>query len=211
MTTSSHAPTRSLNGLRRRWTLAFVVGELIGFIPPAVTGAVLAWAGAQDLFLVIGLTLAGLLEGAAIGATQAQVLDRYAPNVNGRDWVMATAGAAGFAWFVGMGGGALMSTDVAPQVMLAVLLVPAWGAALLAMGYAQWRVMRTAVSHSERWVWTTAGAWLLGVAIPVAALSSAPNSWPPWAHVGIGVLAAVAMGFTVGAITGRTLERLLQP
>jgi hypothetical protein len=31
-----------LEGLRVRWTLAFVVGELVGFVPPAVTGAVLA-------------------------------------------------------------------------------------------------------------------------------------------------------------------------
>jgi hypothetical protein len=62
---------------------------------------------------------------------------------------------------------------------------------------------------SGRWVWVTAGAWLLGVMIPTAALSTAPNSWPGWVHAGIGVLAAMAMGLTVGGLTGRTLERLL--
>jgi tetrahydromethanopterin S-methyltransferase subunit C len=50
---------------------------------------------------------------------------------------------------------------------------------------------------------------LLGVMIPVAALSLAPNDWPGWAHGLIAVLAAVAMGATVGALTGRTLERIL--
>lgn len=211
MTTTSEAPPQTLDGLRRQWTLAFVLGELVGFVPPAIVGATLASAGAADALLVAGLTLAGLLEGAAIGVAQAHVLARYAPDVNGRDWVSATVAAAGFAWFVGMTGGALMSGDIAPPALLAAVLVPAWSAALVAMGYAQWRVLRRTVTDSARWVWATAGAWLIGVAIPVAALSSAPNSWPGWAHAGIGVLAAVAMGLTVGAVTGRTLERLLRP
>jgi putative Ca2+/H+ antiporter (TMEM165/GDT1 family) len=47
--------------------------------------------------------------------------------------------------------------------------------------------------------------------IPTIALSAAPNSWPLLIHVCIGVLAATAMGLTVGALTGRTLERLLGP
>ncbi len=211
MTMPSLAPTRGLEGLRRRWTLAFVMGELVGFVPPAVVGATLASAGASDLVLVVGLTLAGSLEGAAIGVAQALVLARYAPHIDNRDWVVATAAAAGFAWFVGMGGGALMGTDVAPPALLAALLTPAWGAALIVMGCAQWRVLRRTVSHAKRWVWVVAGAWLIGVTIPVAALSSAPDDWPGWVHAGIGVLAAVAMGFTVGAITARTLERLLSP
>jgi hypothetical protein len=210
MTLASVTSTRELTGLRRRWTLAFVFGELAGFVPPAVVGASLASVDASDLALVAGLTLAGLLEGAAIGAAQARVLARYAPNVRGRDWVVATITAAGLAWFVGMGGGALMGADVAPPALLAIILVPAWCAALLSMGYAQWLVLRRTASDSGRWVWVTAGAWLLGVMIPVAALSAAPNSWPGWAHAVIGVVAATAMGLTVGTLTGRTLERLLQ-
>jgi len=66
-----------------------------------------------------------------------------------------------------------------------------------------------AIAASGRWVWVTAGAWLIGVLIPVVALSAAPNGWPLWIHAGIGVVAAVAMGVTVGGLTGRTLERLL--
>ena len=100
--------------------------------------------------------------------------------------------------------------DVAPPALLAVVLVLVWCAALLAMGYAQWSVLRRRVPRSGRWVWVTAGAWLLGVTIPVVALSSVPNGWPGWVHAGIGVIAAVAMGLTVGTLTGRTLERLLR-
>jgi len=32
------APTPVVGGLRRRWTTAFVAGELVGFVPPAITG-----------------------------------------------------------------------------------------------------------------------------------------------------------------------------
>ena len=209
MKTMTRGPTHDLRGFRHRWTTAFVVGEMVGFVPPAICGATLAAIGVPDVVLVVGLTLAGLLEGLAIGIAQARVLGRHAPDVDGRDWVVATTAAAGFAWFVGMGGGALMGASVAPPILVAALLIPAWCAALLSMGYAQWRVLRRTVPRSGRWVWVTAGAWLLGVMIPTAALSTAPNSWPGWVHAGIGVLAAMAMGLTVGSLTGRTLERLL--
>ena len=197
----------SLVGFRRRWTVATAVGELVGFIPPAVTGATLAALGASDPVLVIGLTLAGMAEGAVLGVAQAKVLSGYRPAVDDRAWVRATALAAGLAWFVGMGGGAVMGTDPPPLVL--VLLVPAWAAGLLAMGYAQWRVLRPTIPRSGRWVGVTAGAWLVGVMIPVAVLSAAPNAWPGWAHAVAGVLAAVAMGVTVGALTAPTMARLL--
>jgi hypothetical protein len=187
-----------------------VVGELVGFLPPALTGAALAAAGAPDAWLVVGLTLAGLLEGAALGAAQARVLGGVAPSLRGRDWVLATAAAAAFAWFVGMGGAALLGATGAPA-LLVVALVPAWAAALLAMGLAQWWVLRRTVPRSGRWVPVTAAAWSAGVMVPVAALSSVPNGWPIAAHVVAGVAGAVAMGLVVGLVTGRTLERLLSP
>lgn len=196
-------------GFRRRWTAAFVIGELVGFVPPAVTGATLGTLGVPDPVLVAGLTAAGVVEGAVLGAAQRTVLERWAAAVDGRAWVVATATAAAFAWFVGMAGGALMGADIAPPGLLLVVLAPAWTAALLSMGYLQWRVLRAALPRSARWVWVTAGAWLVGVMIPVAALSLVPDGWPGWAQAVVGVASAVAMGATVGALTGRTLEGLL--
>ncbi len=197
--------------LRRDWTLAVALGELVGFVPPAVTGATLAALGAPDVALVVGLTLAGALEGLSVGAAQAAVLRRHAAGVDGRRWVWATVVGAAIAGFVGMGGGALMGSSVAPPAKLLVVLVPAWTAALLAMGFLQWRVLRVTVPHSGRWVPVNAGAWLLGVMIVVVALSAAPNSWPGPVHAVIGVAAAVLMGLTVGALTARTLAHLLRP
>lgn len=195
--------------LWRQWTSALVLGELAGFLPPAASGAALAAAGASDIVLVAALTVAGACEGAAVGGAQAWVLRRHAAPIRLRAWVAATAAAAAFAWAVGMGGAALLGAGIAPTAVLVAVLVPAWIAALLAMGGAQWLVMRRGVPGSGRWVWVTSGAWLVGVALPITALSVAPGSWPPAAHALVGLIAAVAMGLTVGVLTGRTMQQLL--
>jgi hypothetical protein len=122
--TAADADVEYLAGLRSAWTRAFVVGELIGFVPP---------------------------------------------------------------------------------VLLATVLAPVWAMALTAMGYLQWRVLRVTIPASGRWVPVTTGAWLIGIMIPVVALSTVPNDRP----VHLAVAAAVAMGLTVGASTGRTLHSLL--
>jgi hypothetical protein len=196
------------SGLRRAWIRACVVGELIGFLPPAIVGAALGALGAPDPLMVIGLTSAGLLEGAALGIAQAGVLRRHLPAVDGPHWVIATTAAAGFAWFVGMGGSSVLAAGALPTAVMLVAVVPAWIAGLLAMGIGQWLVLRRVVTHSARWIPVTATAWLIGVMLPIAALSLTPNAWPPWTFVVVGVAAAVAMGMTVGVITGSCLVRL---
>ncbi len=192
---------------RTEWTVAFVVGEMVGFVPPALVGAVLGVIGVPDVVLVLGLTIAGGFEGAAIGLAQARVLKRNATAIPGRAWVAATAVAASFAWFVGMGGGALMGATESPVLLL--FLVPAWTLALASMGYLQWRVLRRSVQHSASWIPVTSGAWVLGVSIPVVAISATPDGWPGFTRVVVAVIAAIAMGFTVGALTGRTMYRFL--
>lgn len=197
----------ALRHLRRDWTVAFVVGELVGFVPPALTGAALASAGAGDVAVTAGLVAAGSLEGAAIGIAQAHVLARYLPAMSRTRWVVATALGAAVAWLAGMGGSAAIQA-FGPVAL--VVVAPAMVAGLLAMGVLQWAVvLRHHLARSARWVAVTSLAWLVGVMIPVAALSLVPNGWPVAAHVVVGVVAAVAMGATVGLLTGTTLLRLL--
>ncbi len=200
------SPRPELRHLRRDWVTAFLLGELVGFVPPAVTGAVLAGVGVGDVVLTAGLAAAGSLEGAALGYAQAVVLGRRVPALSRRDWTLATAVAAALAWLAGMGGSAAVQAW-GPVALVAV--GPAMVAGLLAMGGLQWLVLRRHVPGSGRWVPVTSAAWLVGVLIPVAALSAVPNGWPPAVHVTVGVLAAVAMGATVGLLTGTTLRRLL--
>ena len=95
-----------------------LVGELVGFVPPALTGAWLGALAVPDPVLVVGLTIAGAFEGAALGIAQARVLARFAPRVDGEAWVIATAAAAAFAWFAGMASASLLGSDVAPPGVL---------------------------------------------------------------------------------------------
>jgi hypothetical protein len=192
--------------LRRDWVIAFVLGELVGFLPPAATGAALAAAGASDLALTAGLVVAGSLEGLALGLAQGWVLHRRVPQLSRSRWTLATSGAAALAWLAGMGGSAAVQAFGPPALLVAG---PGVVAGLLAMGTLQWLVLRGPVPHSARWVPVTSLAWLVGVMIPVAALSAVPNGWPAALHAVVGVVAAIAMGTVVGALTGTTLVRLL--
>lgn len=196
-------------GLRARWTAAFVVGELVGFIPPALVGTALGVAGAGDAALIAGLTAAGALEGAALGYTQSRVLARYLPSLDGRAWVVGTSAGAAFAWFVGMSGPAVFAVGV-PVWLALLVMVPAWLTGLLAMGAAQWLVLRRAVPRCRRWVPLTAAAWLVGVMIPVAAISLTPDAAPVPARAAVAVAAAVAMGATVGLLTAGVLRGLIR-
>jgi hypothetical protein len=192
--------------LRRRWTAAFVVGELVGFVPPALVGAALVVAGVPDGVLVAGLVAAGAIEGAVLGVTTGRVLGCELPMLDVRRWVAATAAGAAVAWLAGMGGSALIQ---AVGAWALIVVAPGLIVGLLAMGILQWRVLQPFVPGAARWVPVTAGAWLVGVMLPVVALSVVPNGWPPGVHVVVGVAAAVAMGATVGSLTGRTLDGLL--
>jgi hypothetical protein len=91
----------------------------------------------------------------------------------------------------------------------ALLLGPVMLAALVSMGGLQALVLRRHVAGAARWVWVTTGAWLVGVMIPVAALSLAPDTAAPWSRAVLAVAAAVAMGLTVGLLTSGTLIRLV--
>jgi hypothetical protein len=193
-------------GLRGRWVTAMVVGELVGFVPPAVVGSVLASAGVGDAGLVAGLVVAGAMEGAVLGAAQARVVRAGLPGVRAGDWVLATAAAAALCWAAGMGGAALIG---AYGTRAALLLVPVMVAALLSMGGLQALVLRPHVGGAGRWVWVTTGAWLVGVMLPVAALSLWPAGWPVVTRAAVAVLAAVAMGATVGLLSAGTLARLV--
>jgi hypothetical protein len=51
-------------------------------------------------------------------------------------------------------------------------------------------------------------AWPLGVAVPVLAISLAPDGTPLLAMIAIGLASGMMMGLVVGAITGLVLRRL---
>ncbi|MGB7861464.1 MAG: hypothetical protein WBM90_13285 [Acidimicrobiia bacterium] len=203
--TATTLPLREVQRLGKRWIRACVLGELVGFIPPALTGALLVWLDSPEAVLVTGLVVAGVAEGAILGEAQSRVMRVGLPAVTG--WATATAIAAGIAWLAGMGGSALIQAVGNAALWL---VVPAAGVGLLAMGLFQWWRLRPVVNNAVSWIPATTAAWLAGVMIPVAALSIVPNSWHLAAHVVVGVAAAVAMGAVVGAVTAIPFKRFVR-
>jgi hypothetical protein len=201
MTTTEYLRGR---GLRRTWFRWVTAGECAGFAVPAIAGAMNATAAL--------LVVAGVVEGAVLGWVQARVLRRAVPGFPVRQWIAATAVAAGFTWAVAMtavaNGERLASWPAAVLVPVATL---AGAAGLLSIGVAQWLVLHDHVANAHWWIWTTALAWAAAL---VVFMTVATPLWQPGQAllltVLIGVLAGLLMAATMATITGATLDRLLR-
>jgi hypothetical protein len=194
----------------QRWVRAMMLGELVGFVPPAVAGAVAYRAGAPDWAMLPILAVAGSLEGAALGYAQSTVLDDELPSVSRRGWVVATAGAATGAWAIGMLPSALGSfTEEHPVAVGAVMVVLA-PALLMSIGFAQWLVLRRTEPESGSWVPANAIAWLAGLPAVFVTMAVVPNGAPIAVRAVAGVAGAVVMGAVAASITGVALLRLVR-
>lgn len=201
MTTTGYLRGR---GLREAWFRWVTAGECVGFVVPAIAGAM----NATTTLLV----LAGVVEGAVLGWVQARVLRRAISGFPVRQWIAATATAAGFAWAVAMvavaNGERLASWHAAVLVPFAAI---AGAAGLLSIGVAQWLVLRHHLANAHWWIWNTAWAWSVAL---VMFMAVATPLWQPGLAlpltVLIGVLAGLLMAATMAAITGAALDRLLR-
>jgi hypothetical protein len=194
--------------LWRDWTVAVMLGELLGFALPALAGTAAWQLGAPQSVLYTALVIAGLGEGAVLGWFQARVLGKQLAGFSRRDWIALTAGAAGFAWILGLGISRLGQWEGGPialRIGLAALIGVIF---LLTMGGAQWIVLRRHVTHAGRWILANAVAWPIGVAIPVLAMALVPDAAPVAAFVATGIGSGIVMGLVVGMITGAFLVRL---
>ena len=198
-----------------RWMLATTVGELVGFAVPTAVGTAIWVIGGEggaftSIAMFIFMILAGGGEGAVLGFAQWIVLHRHIPDVVRRDWVLATALAAAFAWLLAM----LVVTrgDLAAiNTVLFVIGVIVIGLMLVAsIGFAQWYVLKRHIQNVFWWIPANAVAWPLGIAMPVLGLSLVPDGSPVEAWVATGVVSGMAMGVVVGAITGIALVWLLR-
>lgn len=197
--------------VRRTWIIATALGETAGFLVPALV-AVVAFDLHPGLTLLL-MVLAGLVEGAVLGAAQSVVLHREFLGFSRTSWVIATSLGAGTAWLLGMLPSTFYPawTEWSPVVTvpLAVLL----GLALLTtIGFAQWTVLRRHLARSRTWVPANAVAWLVGLGVLMGV------TMPLWREgqatvlvIVIGVLGGLAMAATVAVVTGVWLARLVRP
>jgi fluoride ion exporter CrcB/FEX len=202
------APVLRGRALWRRWTVAVTLGEAAGFCIPATAGAVLAALDAPFPVLAPVALLAGLAEGAILGAAQAGALRRALPAVPSRRWIAATAKGALVAWAIGLIPFAVELRHV-PTPVLIVAGGPLGALLLTAIGAFQARELRGHVAHPRTWICTTAAAWAAGLAAFTAVTS------PLWQQgqaaplvAAIGVLGGLTTAATVAAATGAALVHL---
>jgi len=140
------------------------------------------WVLASTLGWLLGWFLVGELGvGAVIGLAQWLVLRQSVDRAGW--WILASAGG----WIVGWGlivSGLLVS----PESGMFTSIVSG-GVIGLAMGLAQWPVLRRVVPQAGWWVLASTAGWILGLA---------------------GVLGSTLIGTVVGAVTGFMLDWLLR-
>jgi hypothetical protein len=186
--------------LPRVWVPVVALAELLGFLAPAVIGALTA--AAPSVVIVPALAAAGAVEGAMLGWGQASVLHRALTDFPIRRWIVNTSVGAVVAYLLGM----LPALTPTPAVTAAIVGLPL----LLTIGVAQWLVLRGRQPWAGRWIAATAGAWLAGLAVFLTVAT--PLWWegqPLVATIGVGVGAGVLMATTVALVTGLALRRFL--
>jgi hypothetical protein len=191
--------------LWRRWTVAATLGELVGFLVPAVVAA--SVRDLDQVTVVAALVVAGFVEGSALGYAQSRVMREVVPGVRRRDWTVATGTAAALAWLLGMLPSSLAGRI--PEAVLWTVIVVAAPVLLASIGGAQWLVIRRRRRRSGWWVAATAAAWAAGLLVFVGISSPL---WRPGQDAVlvalIGVVAGAAMAVTTAALTGLAVVRL---
>ncbi|WP_112273723.1 hypothetical protein [Lentzea terrae] len=187
----------------KTWFAWVTAGEFLGFLAPALTGALTSSAPV--------LVLAGTAEGAILGAAQCLVLRRTFPSLSAPHWIGVTALAAGFAWAV-----ALLAVDHSqflgnlPLPALLALVSIAGIGVLLSLGTGQWLVLRHHVARAHLWVGANAVAWAAGLVVFAAFTTPLWQPGQPAVLIAlIGALGGLVMAATMAAITGSALTRLL--
>jgi hypothetical protein len=185
------------------------VAEFAGFAVPATVAVLTAHAAVP--LAVAAVLGAGAVEGAALGWGQATVLRRAVPAIASRRWIAATSVAAVIAYTLGLMPSTFADTvRTWPPALTAAAGLVAGSALLATIGTAQWLILRHHLSHSRRWIATTALAWLAGLAV---FLGFAMPLWQPGQStaliIGIGVAGGLLMAATTAWLTGAALRRLL--
>ncbi|KDE14369.1 hypothetical protein [Rhodococcus aetherivorans] len=193
--------------LLRDWTVSATAGEFVGFLVPAVVGAVLFDSAAA----LPALMVAGVVEGSVLGWSQARVLRHRLPAMSVRRWVLGTGVAAACAYLLGMSPSTFYETWSAWPVAIPIALGVLFGVALLgSIGVAQWLELRRHLPRAGRWIVWTAGAWLAGLTLfLVVCMPLWQPGQPLWLTVAIGALGGLLMAFVTALVTGFGIRHLL--
>lgn len=198
-----------MDALLGRWLRWVTAGELAGFTVPVLVEAVAVDAPVG--VVLPASVLAGAVEGAVLGWSQAVVLRDVLPGFSTRRWVVATSVAAAIAWAIGMTAPSTSGTWSGwPAWAVVAAAVPLGSALLVSIGVGQWFELRRHVPRAGWWVAANALAWGVGL---LAFTAVATPLWqagqPTWLVVLIGVLGGLVMASSMALTTGLALRSLL--
>ncbi|HAM25335.1 MAG TPA: hypothetical protein DCP11_01130 [Microbacteriaceae bacterium] len=191
---------------RRRWILFVMVGEAVGFCVPAAAGALTAgtaWEQWQTLLLI----LAGVVEGALLGAAQALAARPYDGRPHLWSWIAVTALGAAVAWTCGLTVSALGRSSTVPLAAFIAAAIVLGVVGLIAMPTLQWASMRSTTPQSVLWIPVNAGAWAVGVVWTLLPFPFIDGSTPLRGLIVVYALAGLFMAITVAAFTAPLARR----
>lgn len=198
------------------WLRACVAAEAIGITAAAGAARAATWL-TEERSLPVGWALAvvvagGLVEGAALGALQAQVLHDRIGTAAARRWAVATILVAGLAWAAGSAPATLSAGGTGSPPLVLVLL---GGAAIglvtgALLGAAQALASGRDRTGSLRWIGASAVGWT--AAMPVIYLGAGlPDAdWPALAVVPLGTVTGAAAGAVLGLLTAGAARRVAE-
>jgi len=193
----------------RRWIPYVVIGETLGFLVAAsgmAAGNLLAMSpGAAWATAVV----AGLGEGALLGAAQALALRRSGVAIPARAWVLATSLAAALAWGIGMLPATLPGLDWTSPLTWAGA-VGGGALLLLSIPTAQAPFLRGHVPHPWRWVPLNVAAWGVGILWTIAPSPLVDETTSTGGLFLAYGVAGMLMAVTVAVVTGFGLRRMLR-
>lgn len=210
-----------LSGSRlvRYWTLATLIGELLGLGAAGGIGAVAAGAlsgyrspAAWTATVVISGGV-GLLEGAVVGTAQWLILRRTRlAEIGARRWVIATAIGGALPWIIGMGAGTAGPEGGSPPsaAVMAAMAVAGGAIAGAMLGGCQAFALRHHASRVWRWAAANAAGWAIGLAIVMGATSFLDESSGAGIAMALGGTSGLMAGTLVGIVTGLLLKRILE-
>ena len=195
----------------RRWMVLVTLGELAGFVAPAVAGATLSAAAVNAATTLLVMLCAGAVEGTVLGWAQASALRRDLPGLPRYRFATATGLAAVVAYAVGMLPSTLDGRLSGLHPLILGTAAVAGGVVLLgSIGTGQWLVLRRVLPRTRWWIAATAGGWTVGLGVfLLVATPLWQQGQPLWLTVVIGILAGALMAATIAALTGLAASRLL--
>lgn len=198
-----------------RWVEFVIAGKVLGiaaaiWVGGAAMSRILELPTLPSLAAAIAVVaLAGFAEGSLVGLAQSRVLGGKVAGLRSGWWTITTGIATAAAWSIAMYANTLaLDWDLAAETL--IVLVVVLGSALgVLVGTVQWFHLRQRLPGAAGWITANAFAWVAGTLAAFGFLAFLGPESSPTEVVLVAVTAGIAVGATVGLITGAALIGLL--